>query len=184
MQFISLIGMWILQLIQLTTMKSMENKIPIVILFDGDRGLQYLNSLLKSIFYHQNGRFRCDLKACCLSNFCDPFTYDCQTVMNNVSTTYTTVFHFLITTISLNSQLLNLMNTWKIRNMEYHFYNCSNYLANLQWISSKHLACAKPFLKLMLTEILPININKLMGYSLSSFNRMDYLSFLYLYQYT
>ncbi|VDO98646.1 unnamed protein product [Schistosoma margrebowiei] len=32
--------------------------------------------------------------------------------------------------------------------------------ANLQWISSKHLACAKPFLKLMLTEILPININK------------------------
>ncbi|VDP59843.1 unnamed protein product [Schistosoma curassoni] len=116
--------------------------------------------LLKSIFYHQNGRFRCDLKACCLSNFCDRFMNDCQTVMNNVSTTYTTVFHFLITSISSNSQLLNLMNTWKLHNMEYHFYNCSNYLANLQWISSKHPAGAKPFLKLMLTEILPTNINK------------------------
>uniref|UniRef100_A0A095C6V6 Glycosyltransferase-like protein LARGE2 n=1 Tax=Schistosoma haematobium TaxID=6185 RepID=A0A095C6V6_SCHHA len=125
-----------------------------------DRDLQYLNSLLKSIFYHQNGRFRCDLKACCLSNFCDRFMNDCQTVMNNVSTTYTTVFHFLITSISSNSQLLNLMNTWKLHNMEYHFYNCSNYLANLQWISSKHPAGAKPFLKLMLTEILPTNINK------------------------
>ncbi|CAH8584958.1 unnamed protein product [Schistosoma intercalatum] len=144
----------------LTTMKSMENKIHIVILYDSDRDLQYLKSLLKSIFYHQNGRFRCDLKACCLSNFCDRFMNDCQTVMNSVSTTYTTVFHFLITSISSNSQLLNLMNTWKLRNMEYHFYNCSNYLANLQWISSKHPAGTKPFLKLMLTEILPTNINK------------------------
>ncbi|CAH8600548.1 unnamed protein product [Schistosoma bovis] len=144
----------------LSTMKSMENKIHIVILYDSDRDLQYLNSLLKSIFYHQNGRFRCDLKACCLSNFCDRFMNDCQTVMNNVPTTYTTVFHFLITTISSNSRLLNLMNTWKLHNMEYHFYNCSNYLANLQWISSKHPAGAKPFLKLMLTEILPTNINK------------------------
>ncbi|RTG91362.1 uncharacterized protein DC041_0005604 [Schistosoma bovis] len=98
----------------LTTMKSMVSYMMI--------------NLLKSIFYHQNGRFRCDLKACCLSNFCDRFMNDCQTVMNNVSTTYTTVFHFLITSISSNSQLLNLMNTWKLHNMEYHFYNCSNYL--------------------------------------------------------
>ncbi|KAH9581873.1 LARGE xylosyl- and glucuronyltransferase 2 [Schistosoma haematobium] len=112
----------------LTKNSSSEKKIHIVILFDGDRGLQYLNSLLKSIFYHQNGRFRCDLKACCHSNFCDRFMNDCQTVMNNVSTTYTTVFHFLITSISLNSQLLNLMNTWKLHNMEYHFYSCGNHL--------------------------------------------------------
>ncbi|CAI2731832.1 unnamed protein product [Schistosoma spindalis] len=107
---------------------SLENKIHIVIIFDGDQGLQYLNSLLKSIFYYQNGRFRCDLKACCLSNFCDRFIDDCHTVMNSGSTTYTTVFHFLITTISSNSQLLNLMNTWKLHNMEYHFYSCSDYL--------------------------------------------------------
>ncbi|VDP78366.1 unnamed protein product [Schistosoma mattheei] len=110
------------------TNNPLGKKIHIVILFDGDRGLQYLNSLLKFIFYHQNGRFRCDLKACCLSNFCDRFMSDCQTVINNVSTIYTTVFHFLITTISSNSRLLNLMNTWKLRNMEYHFYSCSGYL--------------------------------------------------------
>ncbi|VDP55225.1 unnamed protein product [Schistosoma curassoni] len=112
------------------TDNSLDNKIHIVILFDGDRGLQYLHSLLKSIFYYQNGRFRCDLKACCLSNFCDRFMNDCQTLMNNVSTTYTTVFHFLITSISLNSQLLNLMNTWKLHNMEYHFYSCGNQLVS------------------------------------------------------
>ncbi|CAI2731833.1 unnamed protein product [Schistosoma spindalis] len=108
--------------------KKQENKIHIVIIFDGDRGLQYLNSLLKSIFYYQNGRFRCDLKACCLSKFCDRFIDDCHTVMNSGSTTYTTVFNFLITTIASNSQLLNLMNTWKLHNMEYHFYSCSDYL--------------------------------------------------------
>ncbi|CAH8602949.1 unnamed protein product [Schistosoma margrebowiei] len=142
------------------TNNPLEKKIHIVILFVGDRGLQYLNSLLKSIFYHQNGRFRCDLKACCLSNFCDPFMNDCQTVMNNVSTTYTTVFHFLITTISSNSQLLNLMNTWKIRNMEYHFYSCGDYLADFWWIQSRHPSGAKPFLKLMIATILPPTINK------------------------
>ncbi|VDP52960.1 unnamed protein product [Schistosoma margrebowiei] len=145
-----------------------EKKIHIVILFDGDRGLQYLNSLLKSIFYYQNGRFRCDSKACCLSNFCDPFMNDCQPVMNNVSTTYTTVFHFLITTISLNSQLLNLMNTWKIRNMEYHFYSCSDYLADFQWIQSEHNSGFKPFLKLMIATILPSTINKV-SHSSASF---------------
>ncbi|CAH8612510.1 unnamed protein product [Schistosoma haematobium] len=144
----------------LTKNSSSEKKIHIVILFDGDRGLQYLNSLLKSIFYHQNGRFRCDLKACCHSNFCDRFMNDCQTVMNNVSTTYTTVFHFLITSISLNSQLLNLMNTWKSHNMEYHFYSCGNHLANLRWIEFKHNSGAKRFLKLMISEILSFTINK------------------------
>ncbi|CAH8605600.1 unnamed protein product [Schistosoma bovis] len=142
------------------TNNSLEKKIHIVILFDGDRGLQYLNSLLKSIFYHQNGRFRCDLKACCLSNFCDRFMNDCQTLMNNVPTTYTTVFHFLITSISLNSQLLNLMNTWKLHNMEYHFYSCGNQLTDIWWIQSSHPSGIKPFLKLMITEILPSTINK------------------------
>ncbi|RTG80983.1 uncharacterized protein DC041_0001597 [Schistosoma bovis] len=79
-----------------------DNKIHIVILFDGDRGLQYLNSLLKSIFYYQNGRFRCDLKPCCLSNFCDRFMNDCQTVMNNVIV--------LDIDILLNTDIIELWN--------------------------------------------------------------------------
>ncbi|KAH9581877.1 LARGE xylosyl- and glucuronyltransferase 2, variant 2 [Schistosoma haematobium] len=91
---------------------------------------------------------------------------DCQTVMNNVSTTYTTVFHFLITSISLNSQLLNLMNTWKLHNMEYHFYSCGNHLTDIWWIQSRHPSGAKPFLKLMITEILPSTINKSIGIGL------------------
>uniref|UniRef100_A0A3Q0KQS8 Glycosyltransferase-related n=1 Tax=Schistosoma mansoni TaxID=6183 RepID=A0A3Q0KQS8_SCHMA len=77
-----------------------------------------------------------------------------------MATTYITVIHFLVTTITSNRRLMNLMNTWKLRNMEYYFYNCNNYLTNLQWINSRHPAGTKPFLKLMLTEILPTNISK------------------------
>ncbi|CAH8539045.1 unnamed protein product [Schistosoma turkestanicum] len=140
---------------------SLENKIHIVILFDGDHGLQYLNSLMKSIFYHQNGRFRCDLKNCCVSNFCDRFNENFQhNITNLLSPSYTTVFHFLITTMSSNSALIDLMNSWKVHNMEYYFYSCKDHLENLQWIKSTHYSGCKPFLKLMLTEILPTHISK------------------------
>ncbi|CAH8619272.1 unnamed protein product [Schistosoma rodhaini] len=138
-------------------------KIHIVILFDGDQRLQYLNSLLKSIFYYQNDRFRYDIKSCCYANFCDRFIihdHDNQTVINPMATTYITVLHILVTTITSNSKLLNLMNTWKLRNMEYYFYSCNNYLADIWWIQSKHPSGVKPFLKLMITEILPLTISK------------------------
>ncbi|KAK4468902.1 hypothetical protein MN116_008062 [Schistosoma mekongi] len=137
-----------------------DNRIHIVILFDGDIGLQYLNSLLKSIFYHQNGRFRCDLNNCCQSHFCNRFIDNCHSYSNNMLNSSSIVFHFLISTISSNNGLLNLMNTWKLRNMEYHFYTCSKYLEDLKWISSRHSSGSKPFLKLMLTKILPSSISK------------------------
>ncbi|XP_018646703.1 glycosyltransferase-related [Schistosoma mansoni] len=109
-------------------------KIHIVILFDGDQHLQYLNSLLKSIFYYQNKRFRYDIKSCCYADFCDRFIngnehdHGNHTVKSHMATTYITVIHFLVTTITSNRRLMNLMNTWKLRNMEYYFYNCNNYL--------------------------------------------------------
>ncbi|CAH8539030.1 unnamed protein product [Schistosoma turkestanicum] len=140
---------------------SLKNKIHIVILFDGDSGLKYLNTLLKSIFYHQYGRFRCDLKKCCVSNLCDRFDENCHSnAMNVLATSYTTVFHFLINNMSSNGALIDLMNSWKVHNMEYYFYSCKDHLENLQWIKSKHPSGCKPFLKFMVTEILPSNISK------------------------
>ncbi|CAH8612488.1 unnamed protein product [Schistosoma haematobium] len=58
------------------------------------------------------------------------------------------------------------MNTWKLHNMEYHFYSCGNHLTDIWWIQSRHPSGAKPFLKLMITEILPSTINKSIGIGL------------------
>ncbi|CAH8602996.1 unnamed protein product [Schistosoma margrebowiei] len=54
-------------------------------------------------------------------------------------------------------QFISLIGMWILQLIQ---LTTMKSMANLQWTSSKHLACAKPFLKLMLTEILPININK------------------------
>ncbi|CAH8538989.1 unnamed protein product [Schistosoma turkestanicum] len=108
-----------------------------------------------------NDVFRCDLKNCCVSNFCDRFDGNCQrNVTNMLNSSYTTVFHFLINNMSSNGALIDLMNSWKLRNMEYYFYSCEDHLENLHWIQSYHPAGLEPFLKLMLTEILPSNISR------------------------
>ncbi|CAH8638004.1 unnamed protein product [Heterobilharzia americana] len=136
----------------------MADKIHIALLVDGGPGLFYLDSLLKSIFYNQE-RFRCDLKNCCISNLCDRFTDNCPKYEERTSHVYPITLH-LLTNNRSSGDLSYLMNMWKIRDLEYHFYDCSKHMDNLQWIVSKHSSGAKPFLKLLLPDILPSSVHK------------------------
>ncbi|KAH8864777.1 LARGE xylosyl- and glucuronyltransferase 2 [Schistosoma japonicum] len=132
--------------------------IHVATLIDSGRSLVYMENLLKSLFYNQE-RFRCDLKNCCVSNLCDKFRDNCSLHDDIVSHSYPIVFHIL-TNGKSNSNLTHFVSMWKLHNVEYYFYDCSTYLERLQWIVSKHSSGAKPFVKLLLPEILPSSVNK------------------------
>ncbi|CAH8584308.1 unnamed protein product [Schistosoma turkestanicum] len=135
-----------------------DDKIHIAILIEGGRSLLYAEILIKSLLYYQE-RFRYEFKNCCVSDLCDRFRDNSSSSGDRMLHIYPTVFHILTNNKS-NSNLTNSLNMWKLPNVEYYFYECNTYLEKLQWIVSKHPAGAKPFVKLLLPEILPSSVNK------------------------
>ncbi|CAH8674520.1 unnamed protein product [Schistosoma rodhaini] len=136
----------------------MDDKVHIAILIDGERGLFYMDSLLKSLFYYQK-RFHFDLKNCCIYDLCDKFNDNSSYYDDRMLHIYPIVFHIL-TNSKFTSNLTHFLNMWKLPNVEYYSYECNRYLDRLQWIVSKHPAGAKPFVKLLLPEILPPYVHK------------------------
>ncbi|KAH8864776.1 Glycosyltransferase-like protein LARGE [Schistosoma japonicum] len=145
--------------------------IHVATLIDSGRSLVYMENLLKSLFYNQE-RFRCDLKNCCVSNLCDKFRDNCSLHDDIVSHSYPIVFHIL-TNGKSNSNLTHFVSMWKLHNVEYYFYDCSTYLERLQWIVSKHSSGAKPFVKLLLPEILPSSVNKIIVLDIDMISNAD-----------
>ncbi|CAH8648233.1 unnamed protein product [Schistosoma margrebowiei] len=135
-----------------------DDKIHISILIDSERGLLYMDSLLKSLFYYQK-RFHFDFKHCCISDLCDKISDDSSNYKDRMLYIYPTVFHILTNNKS-SSYLIHFLNMWKLHNVEYYSYEYNTYLDRLQWIVSKHPSGAKPFVKLLLPEILPSSVNK------------------------
>ncbi|RTG84730.1 uncharacterized protein DC041_0005984, partial [Schistosoma bovis] len=135
-----------------------DDKIHISILIDSERGLLYMDNLLKFLFYYQKP-FHFDFKHCCISDLCDKIGDDSSHYKDRMLYIYPTVFHILTNNKS-SSYLIHFLNMWKLHNVEYYFYEYNTYLDRLQRIVSKHPSGAKPFVKLLLPEILPPSVNK------------------------
>ncbi|CAH8662597.1 unnamed protein product [Schistosoma haematobium] len=103
-----------------------DDKIHISILIDSERGLLYMDSLLKSLFYYQK-RFHFDFKQCCISDLCDKISDDSSHYKDRMLHIYPTVFHILTNNKS-SSYLIHFLNMWKLHNVEYYFYEYNTYL--------------------------------------------------------
>uniref|UniRef100_A0A1I7WXP0 Glycosyltransferase-like protein LARGE1 n=1 Tax=Heterorhabditis bacteriophora TaxID=37862 RepID=A0A1I7WXP0_HETBA len=68
-------------------------------------------------------------------------------------------FHFLVDDIS-SVILGKLFNTWPIPNIETHQYNISPFINRIEWIPNKHYSGIYGMVKLLVPEILPKSLDK------------------------
>ncbi|KAL3981850.1 Glycosyl-transferase for dystroglycan family protein [Acanthocheilonema viteae] len=69
------------------------------------------------------------------------------------------VFHFLVDNITMRVISL-LFSTWRLPAVKVVFYNASQYLDRFSWIPNRHYSGRYSFLKLILNDILPADIDK------------------------
>ncbi|CAH8608632.1 unnamed protein product [Heterobilharzia americana] len=105
-----------------------NNKIHIVSVIDGEKGLNNIEVLIKSIMYHQK-RFRCQYTRCCLADLCKRLMdgkFQCPDVkalkFNGLIT-----FHFLIDKY-MRAKFQKIEKTWQLKNVKYQFYEYERYL--------------------------------------------------------
>uniref|UniRef100_A0A8R1TVB3 Glycosyltransferase-like protein LARGE2 n=1 Tax=Onchocerca volvulus TaxID=6282 RepID=A0A8R1TVB3_ONCVO len=72
------------------------------------------------------------------------------------------VLHLLVDDIAMRIISL-LFNTWRLPAIKVVFYNASQYLDRVSWISNRHYSGRCSFLKLILNDILPTDVDKVIA---------------------
>uniref|UniRef100_A0A0R3S2F6 Glycosyltransferase-like protein LARGE1 n=1 Tax=Elaeophora elaphi TaxID=1147741 RepID=A0A0R3S2F6_9BILA len=72
------------------------------------------------------------------------------------------VLHFLVDDITRRIVSL-LFDTWRLPAVKVVFYNASQYLDRVSWIPTRHYSGRYSFLKLILNDILPANVDKVIA---------------------
>ncbi|CAJ0928130.1 unnamed protein product, partial [Mesorhabditis belari] len=70
-------------------------------------------------------------------------------------------FHFITDHRSMDV-LPKLFNTWQLADVEYSFYNSTNYINRVNWIPNNHYSKHFGLIKLLLADILPEDVKKVL----------------------
>uniref|UniRef100_A0A915IQH9 Uncharacterized protein n=1 Tax=Romanomermis culicivorax TaxID=13658 RepID=A0A915IQH9_ROMCU len=69
--------------------------------------------------------------------------------------------HFVVVDLLSQRIITTLMSTWQITGVEYATYNAQNLLDSLRWIPNNHYSGVYGLLKLLLPEILPLTLHRI-----------------------
>ncbi|TGZ66896.1 hypothetical protein CRM22_005112 [Opisthorchis felineus] len=111
-------------------------------------------TLLKSVFYYQ-GRLRSNRSECSLRRTPSPKPCSQQRTPER-----TPIHLHLIAELKLWSTINDFVSQWRVQQFQWTLYDLDDYLPRVSWIPDSHYAGVVTVAKMIVPDILPINLTK------------------------